>query len=158
MGKINYKKYLILYIFPLLLLLVLFFAYSCSQQDYTEGRIPTKNAGKYFIDVKVAVFRNCISSDTTSWLRIEGKYRNSFVVYATDSAKFNNLFFGKDSLAMKTSVLKPEFKCGSNEDLGRYLTLPIEKQNDENDYVMVPTWLMSVLIDEKVLDMNKKNL
>lgn len=161
-NRKNNKRTLLLGVFlvsPLIILI--FIAFNVNRDGYIDGKTPIKDATKYFIYVKDDVFKknsSIITQDASSWIRIEDSNKNNIQLCATDSVKFKSLLLGSDSLALKTIEQYPNhgFKWGIDEDLGYYFSLPRETGWDKSNYIKVPTWLMAILIDEKVLDMKKQ--
>lgn len=148
-----------IYVIPLIILILI--SFNLNRGGYIDGKTPIKDATKYFIYVKDDVFKensSIITQNASSWIRIEDSNKNNIQLCATDSVKFKSLLLGCDSLALKTIEQYPNhgFKWGVDEDLGYYFSLPRETGWDKSNYIKMPTWLMAILIDEKVLDIKKQ--
>ena len=147
-----------------LMIIMVSVAFWFVRSSYSDGQVPVQDASKYFVYLKDGLFANWESE----WIGVSNNSKRVVWLYAKDTAKFKERMMGKDTLALKT-VAKFEgqgFEWDEdNEELGVCFSLPrdfssSERENDmidgKYDYVKVPVWLMSVLIDEGVIDLKKE--
>lgn len=134
------------------------------KDKYTDGRIPAKDEDRYLLYINERVFTKAFDNDST-WLKVVNSSKESIQLCSSDTAQFKAFFIGKESLIHQTKELFPDygFVWGMDEDLGMYFSLPRNSKlsNDsmmrnKRDYVVVPVWLVTKLIDENLLDMNAK--
>lgn len=147
-----------------LMIIVVCVAFWLIRPSYTEGVIPTKDASKYFVYVKDGLFEDW----NNKWIDVSNDSKGVVWLYAKDTAKFKEKLLGKDNLA-KVTIEKFEGQGyewkDDDEELGMCFSLPRDFTASERggdmragryDYVKVPVWLMSVLIDEGVIDLKKE--
>ncbi len=125
-------------------------------EKYTDGRLPIKDESKYLMYINENVFKEAYN-DSNKLLRVVNSSKAYLQFCAIDTIKYQSLFFGKDSLVEKTNESFPEYiKWGRDEDLGLYFSLSRDfVWKGETNFVIVPAWLMAILIDENVLDIEK---
>ena len=142
-------------IFAVLLLFIV-------KDKYTDGRIPAKDEDRYLLYINERVFTKAFDNDNT-WLNMVNSSKEYIQLCSADTAQFKTFFIGKESLIHQTKEQFPDydFAWGIDEDLGMYFSLPRNSKlsNDstmknKRDYVVVPVWLVTKLIDENLLDMN----
>lgn len=150
--KGTFLKLMILFALPVLALLVAFFV---SRVEYTDGEKPTKDVTKYLMDVKMDVLTKCVDKNSSQWIKVDCGNKNAVKLHVTDVDKFNKLLSEKENLMVETMKMFPEhgFKWDKNENT---IILPVERSWHRSDYVKIPVWLMSVLLDENVFNLQKE--
>lgn len=144
-------------IFSLIIIILVLLLNNILDDKYTEGRIPVKDEDRYLLYVNTEVFTEAFNED---WLKVVDNSKSHIKLYTTDKVKFNELFMGKDSLFKQTisEFSGYDFEFGNNENAEMYVALPkYSKINEDGEYVVVPVWLITKLIDANFLDI-KKNL
>lgn len=123
------------------------------KDKYDDGMVPIVNADKLFIKLKHEVFTQAFNDNDV--LEVDGTVsKDVFRFRAKDAGLFNDLMLGNDSLAKKTESMFNGFKY-VEDSTGTYFYMPLERSEKSGfDYVSVPTWLLSSLIDEEILSID----
>lgn len=125
--------------------------------EYIDGKIPKKNTDEYLIYMNDKVFTSTINEyskeKSTAWFKVVDSSKKRLQLYALDSVKFVSKL---DKLAKQTVNEFDDygFKWGKDDE-GNYFSLPRERGWEE-DYVITPAWLVSLLIDEGIIDTKEK--
>lgn len=156
MKRINGK--FVFFILAIIVFAILGFLYLTSVDKSDEGKIPSVDEDKYVIALKEAVFTQAFNGDN-SWVEVVNKRSSRTklqLCIELDSVYFTNpdILLG---YVIKTSEEYTDFSWDTiteNETRLLYFSLPIETivEIDKFDYVSIPTWLLSTLIDEEVMD------
>ena len=120
------------------------------------GRRPSPNIDRYLITINDKVLKRAFNKDN-DWIKvIDDSKRKLYVCTGENEEKYKEKMLGKDSLAICTINESPNhgFDWKVVEKYGLCFSLPREKINetDGNDYDYVPTWLITTLIDEGILN------
>ena len=122
---------------------------------YSDGKIPTFDENKYIMIIKEDVFRQAFNEN--QWIDIVNKRSSNTMLQlciSLDSVSDNSIFDNIIKTAEDFTMFKWDTVMGNNSRL-LYFSLPMEPiEKEKFDYVNIPTWLMSTLIDENILDIN----
>lgn len=156
MNNNNNKNRNIIIILIYVVLTIVGFLIVTETDKYTNGKIPTADEDKYVIMLKSKVFKQAFKDN--SWIDVVNKRSSRKKIelcIKLDSVYFDDLMFDK---VQKTVADFPIFSWDTiveNQSDLLYFSLPIEKikEKEEFDYVRIPTWLLTTLVEEEVLDM-----
>ncbi|MBR3611796.1 MAG: hypothetical protein IKL54_00670 [Bacteroidaceae bacterium] len=145
-------------IFTLVLFLFAIIAYIfVFNNEYKDGKTPNKNADEYLVYMNDKVFTSVVNEqekgEDKTLLKVVDSSKKKLQLYVSDSAKFAS----KLKMLANLTIREFEgygFEWGEDEQ-GNYFSLPREKGWNE-DYVITPVWLVSLLVDNGVIDTNEE--
>ena len=141
-------------VFYLIIFLIVFFIVK-SMDKYTEGKTPTIDENKYVVKIKEDVFRTAFKNN--SWIDIVDK-RSSKKKLEFRIAFDENML--KDVMATTETFTYFTWDTIVEDGVKSiYFSLPIETRERESfDYVTIPTWFLTELIDSEILDVEEKSI